>query len=270
MKLKLIHVTDTHLSMPGKTLYGTTPADRLRTCVESINREHSDADLCVITGDLAHHGEIEAYQELGHILSELKVPLQLVIGNHDHRELLARHFPNLLRDHNGFIQSVRKTDRGTLIFMDSVKDGTHAGAYCAERLQWLEQQLEQADDEVFLFMHHAPFKTGIKPMDKIGLDPVDAAALKQLVQSYGKVKHLFFGHYHRPMHGTWAGIGFSTLRGLNHQVVLDLETEEGLLFNHEPPAYAIALIDAENVVIHNHDFMDDSEKFSPAMEPGWN
>jgi 3',5'-cyclic AMP phosphodiesterase CpdA len=267
--MKLIHVTDTHLTLPGKTLYGGYPAERLRTCIESINREHSNADLCVITGDLAHCGEVEAYKELEQILSELKVPLQLVIGNHDHREHLAQRFPQLARDEHGFIQSVRETSDGTLIFMDTVKEGTHAGAYCARRQAWLTQQLAQAHGDVFLFMHHAPFKTGIKPMDRIGIDPDDATALQQLVKRNGRVKHLFFGHYHRPMHGTWAGVGFSTIRGLNHQVALDLKVEDSYLFNHEPPAYAIALINDDNVVVHNHDFMDQSKVFDANMEPEW-
>lgn len=267
--MKLIHVTDTHLTLPGKALYGTFPAERLKACVESINRDHSNADLCVITGDLAHCGEVEAYEEFEQILSKLKVPVQLVIGNHDHREHVSQKFPQLLRDEYGFIQSSRETSAGTLIFMDTVKDGTHAGAYCAQRQAWLAQQLNQAQGDVYLFMHHAPFKTGIKPMDAIGVDSADAAALKQLVQQNGQVKHLFFGHYHRPMHGTWAGVGFSCVRGLNHQVALDLDVEDTYLFNHEPPAYAIALLGDDNVVIHNHDFMDTSEVFDAHMEPEW-
>jgi 3',5'-cyclic AMP phosphodiesterase CpdA len=267
--MKLIHLTDTHLTLPGQPLYGTYPAERLRACVESINNEHADADLCVITGDLAHCGDIEAYEELASILAGLKVPVQLVIGNHDHRERLVERFPQLARDEAGFVQSALKTEAGTFIFMDSVKDGTHAGAYCETRRAWLAQQLEKADDDVFLFMHHAPFKTGIKPMDKIGMDAQDVLALKALLQRYGRIKHLFFGHYHRPMHGSWSGIGFSTLRGMNHQVALDLKREDGYLFTHEPPAYAVVLIDDDNVVVHNHDFMDPSQVFDPNMEPEW-
>jgi 3',5'-cyclic AMP phosphodiesterase CpdA len=268
--MKLIHLTDTHLTQPGQPLYGSFPAERLRDCVVSINADHADADLCVITGDLAHAGEPAAYAEFAEIIAELKVPVQLVVGNHDHRGRLAAQFPTLQHDEYGFVQSVIHNNSGSFIFMDSVKEGTHAGAYCEKRQHWLAQQLAQASGDVYLFMHHAPFKTGIKAMDKIGLDRQDAAKLQSLLHKHGRVKHLFFGHYHRPMHGSWAGIGFSTLRGLNHQVVLDFQEEDQYLFNHEPPAYAIVFIDDNNVIVHNHDFLDPSTRFNASTEPEWN
>ncbi|WP_116474359.1 phosphodiesterase [Zobellella maritima] len=265
--MKLIHFTDTHLCLPGESLYGQSPEERLQACIDSINEEHGDAALCVITGDLTHRGDPAAFELLQTLIGQLRIPCQLVIGNHDHRERLCRQFPELGRDEHGFVQSVTHTEAGTLIFMDSVKNGTHAGAYCAKRRDWLALQLEQAPGDVYLFMHHAPFATGIKAMDQIGLDCEDAAALKALLKAHGRVRHLFFGHYHRPIHGTWAGIGFSTLRSMNHQVVLDLTTPDRLAFNHEPPAYAVALLDRDQVVIHDHEFMDMSARFMPGDEP---
>lgn len=103
--MKLIHLTDTHLTAPGEALYGTFPAQRLRACVDSINREHSDAELCVITGDLAHKGDPAAYVEMAAILSDLNMPVQLLIGNHDDRGSVCEHFPQLQRDERGFVQS---------------------------------------------------------------------------------------------------------------------------------------------------------------------
>ncbi|MFT6913809.1 MAG: Icc protein [Motiliproteus sp.] len=270
MTMKLIHFTDTHLCLPGQTLYGTSPLERLNTCIDSINSEHNDADLCIITGDLAHRGEPAAYQQLDDALSRLRVPYQLVIGNHDDRDLLAEQFPTIERDANDFMQSAHQCAAGTLLLMDTVKAGTHAGAYCEQRQQWLAEQLEQAQGDIFLFMHHAPFKTGLKAMDQIGMDPDDRIALKRLIEAHGRVRHLFFGHYHRPITGTWAGMGFSTLRGMNHQTVLDMDNDQAVQINHEPPAYAIALLEPDQIVIHSHDFMDSSRCFVPADEPEWN
>lgn len=211
--MKLIHLTDTHLTRPGQLLYGTSPAERLRACVDSINREHADADLCVITGDLAHSGETQAYEELETILAELQVPVQLVIGNHDHRERLLQRFPDLQRDERGFVQSVRRCQVGTLIFMDSVRDGSHAGAYCSQRQRWLAAQLEQAEGDVFLFLHHAPFKTGIKPMDLIGLDEDHARALKSLLQAQGACATCFLATTIDPCTATGPASAFPPCRG---------------------------------------------------------
>ena len=50
---------------------------------------------------------------------------------------------------------------------------------------------------------------------------------------------------------------------MSHQVWLDFsEDTEGVPGSHEPPAYAIVLIGADQVVIHFHDFLDDSRKFN--------
>ncbi|MCV6590265.1 MAG: phosphodiesterase [Marinobacterium sp.] len=267
--MKLIHLTDTHLTAPGETLYGTSPAQRLRACVASINAEHSDAELCVITGDLAHKGDPKAYTELAEILNGLNMPVQLLIGNHDDRDSVSQQFPQLQRDRYGFVQSTLQSRIGTFIYMDTVRADSHAGAYCEQRQQWLGQQLEQARGDVFLFMHHAPFDSGIPVMDELGIQTEDAQALKMMIQGHGRVRHLFFGHYHRPMHGSWAGCSFSTLRGMNHQIVLDLHNNDHYRFNHEPPTYAIALLSGDSVVVHNHDFMDNSVVFDPSQDPAW-
>ena len=55
--MKLLHITDPHLVTPGELLYGTDPYDRLSACIDDALANHSDAALCVITGDLAHRGE---------------------------------------------------------------------------------------------------------------------------------------------------------------------------------------------------------------------
>ncbi len=84
--MKLIHITDIHLVPPGERLLGLDPGERLKACIRDINIHHSDADLCVITGDLANRGETAAYTLLRERLLELKIPCQLLIGNHDNRE----------------------------------------------------------------------------------------------------------------------------------------------------------------------------------------
>jgi len=76
------------------------------------------------------------------------------------------------------------------------------------------------------------------------------------------VRHLFFGHVHRPISGSWHGVPFSTLRGTNHQVWLDFAAKGDIPGSHEPPAYGVVLINHETVVVHSHDFMDQSLKFS--------
>ena len=87
--MKLIHVTDTHLIHPGKTLHGLDPEVRFEACMEDIILNHSDADCLLITGDLADKGEASAYELMAKSLKQYPVPAYLVVGNHDDREVFA-------------------------------------------------------------------------------------------------------------------------------------------------------------------------------------
>ncbi|TIU81559.1 MAG: phosphodiesterase, partial [Mesorhizobium sp.] len=82
---KIIHITDPHFVAPGKTLYGIDPAQRLRDTLDHVSRVHADAKLILITGDLADTGDPAAYALLREILSEVRLPVHLTIGNHDDR-----------------------------------------------------------------------------------------------------------------------------------------------------------------------------------------
>lgn len=267
--MKLIHLTDTHFIAPGQTLYGGDPRANLEAAVADINRHHGDAELVVVTGDLTHWSEPEAFASLAETLAPLIPPLQLLIGNHDDRAIFAEHFPEQRLDENGFVQSVRACGQGRLIFLDTVLAGTHAGWYCSERRIWLALQLEAAaaaGQAVFLFMHHAPFKVGLAPLDAIALQEPEAFAAA-LAPHTARIRHLFFGHIHRPLAGNWQGISFSSLRAMNHQCWLDFEARDSISGSFEPPAYAVVLIERDSVVVHSHDFLDPSPKFSLRDSP---
>ena len=107
--MKIIQVTDIHFVAQGERLHGLDPYKRLAACINDINTHHSDADLCILTGDLTHQGNIEAYQSLRDCLDTLSIPCHYMIGNHDNRENFIEVFPYAARDKNGFIQSVIDT-----------------------------------------------------------------------------------------------------------------------------------------------------------------
>ena len=67
-----------------------------------------------------------------------------------------------------------------------------------------------------------------------------------------------FGHVHRPVSGSWHGIPFNTLRGTNHQIQFDLNVDDYLPINHEPPAYCVIFLEPQQTTVHFHDYLDDS------------
>lgn len=263
--MKLLHLTDTHFVPKGKELYGKDPAIALRAAVADITENHLDAEHLVITGDLTHWGEPEAFAQLVDVLEPLPIPMTLLVGNHDNRGVMRQYFPDQLVDEDGFIQSVKDMSVGRFVFLDTMQEGTHAGHYCEKRFSWLEDALNEAPGDIFLFMHHPPFHIGLEAIDNISLQQRDAFA--EVIRPYkSRIRHLFFGHIHRIVAGSWMGIPISAVRAFNHQVWFTMNPGP-LPGSHEPPAYSVVLIDEDQVIVHFHDFMDESPKFPMSQSP---
>ncbi|WP_119301381.1 phosphodiesterase [Dongia deserti] len=263
--MKFIHLTDPHLVPAGERLYGLDPEARLRAAVADINKNQPDAAFVLATGDLTHRGKPAAYNVLRRALEDLTVPWHLMLGNHDDRQAFRDAFPEVPTDEHGFIQSVVETPAGPLVLLDTNQPGTAAGWFCDRRIAWLDRTLAALKGErAMLAMHHPPFDVALPALDAIGL--VQKAELGAVLAKH-PVRHIFFGHVHRPIHGAWRDIPFSTLRALNHQVALQFTLEGGeggrrrVPGSHEPPAYSIVLADRESIVIHVHDFLDASPRF---------
>ncbi len=263
--MKFIHLTDPHVISGGLPLYGRDPAEGLAAAVADINARHADAELAVITGDLTNWAEQSSYETVAEIIRPLTMPCVLILGNHDDRENYRRVFADGLDDGGGFIQGVRQTSAGAFIFLDTHEPGSAGGTYCADRTAWLERTLAQTEGPIFLFMHHPPFPVGIAYMDNIAL--ADHEAFAAVVRPHApRIRHLFFGHVHRAIAGSWLGIPISNMRGTNHQVWLELTGRtDTIRTGPEQPAYGVVLIDDERVIVHMHEYLNDgaSHAFAP-------
>jgi 3',5'-cyclic-AMP phosphodiesterase len=252
--MKLIQVSDLHFVPPGTRLFGIDPRERLAAAIEDINAKHADAELCLFTGDLADHGAPLAYGALREVLSDLRPPHRLLIGNHDDRANFTNAFPEAPRDDNGFVQSVVRASAGNLVLLDTHEPGSGAGSYCAVRQAWLRARIgESAGRPVYLFLHHPPFDIGIPSLDRIRL--LEEHGLAEAIEG-ADIRHIFFGHVHRPVNGSWRGIPYSALRSTVHQVPLDFGDRRSMPYSYEPPAYNVILISRDLTVVHHHDYMN--------------
>lgn len=246
--MKLLQLTDIHLTTPGQTIGGRDPNANFRTALDHAMQAHGDADALVITGDLSDWGDREDYQRLRTAIAELPVPVHLCIGNHDERDVFLSVFPELA-DENGFVQKVFRLSQGAGIVLDTWGPETHAGFLCSARLSWLEARLRDLDGPVFLFMHHNPVPIGIAPMDKIMLQ--DAEAFGALVKRHsGRIRHIFHGHCHLPLCGSLHGVPFSAPRGTNHAGWPDFGNDLNLSASDLPESYAVILAGASSVMVH--------------------
>jgi 3',5'-cyclic AMP phosphodiesterase CpdA len=258
--MKIIQITDPHLVGPGERLYDLDPAERLSRCVASIVAEHADAALCVVTGDLADRGAPQAYGLLREILRPLPMPVRLLLGNHDDRPSFREAFPEAPLDPAGFVQSVLDGPPGRLLLLDTLERGARgAGVLCPARLGWIGARLAEARDRpVFIFMHHPALSIGVRHFERMILTAPDA--FLDFVHEHGGVRHIFFGHVHLPVWGRWGSISFSAIRGTCQHIDLELDDPD-VAFAEGSPAYGVILLEGEDVIVHQRDFLAPAPRF---------
>jgi 3',5'-cyclic-AMP phosphodiesterase len=252
--MKFIVITDLHLMKPGERLWGLDPLERFDQCLADIVRYHADAAFCVITGDLCDVAAPEAYAALKSRIDRFPFRTFLLIGNHDNREIFKAIFGPEHCDGDGFVQSAHHLGDLECLFLDTFKGGrTSAGIYCETRRGWLNDRLTKARGKpVFLFMHHPPFDIGHSLMDLIKLE--DAESFYETIKGHD-VRHLFFGHAHRPISGVWRGIPFAAPPSLNHQLPL-VGGSVMTVYSDEPAMYAVVMIEADRTLVHMDAFLN--------------
>ena len=246
--MKLIQLTDIHLTTPGETIGGRDPNANFERALDHALRNHPDAEAMVITGDLSDWGELQDYERLRDRLTRVPVPVQLCIGNHDDRESFLKVFPEFA-DANGFVQKSVQLTNGTAILLDTWGPETHAGHYCETRAAWLDRALCEAKEPVWLFQHHNPVPTHLGPMDEIML--LDSDLLGQTIAPHAaKIRHLFFGHCHLPLSGSFHGIPVTAIRGTNHAGWANFGERNLLSSSNLPEAYAVIITHGPSVTVH--------------------
>lgn len=265
---KIIVLTDIHILPDGGRIIGIDPTERLKLAIAHINRTQADASLCVITGDLTHYGDPQSYVILKELLSELKIPAKILIGNHDLRENFRAAFPDADTDAAGFVQFHVKAGGYNLIGLDSANQPRlgetrkGAGNLGNGRLDFLSQALDNADGQPsVIFLHHPPFDTGFPGMDEIKL--MDADAFHQCLKGQD-VRHIIMGHIHRSISVSWRGIPATVVKSLVDQMPFDLETIDSSLGVPEAPAYGVLLLKGDTVLCHTVDFLTELPEGKPA------
>ncbi|HYZ32469.1 MAG TPA: metallophosphoesterase, partial [Crenalkalicoccus sp.] len=231
-------------------------AVRLAAAVAEIRTRHGPggalpAAFAVITGDLTRDGEPEAYARLAALLAPLPFPVHLMMGNHDDRAAFAAAFPAAPRDAGGFVQQAFDTPAGRCVLLDTLSPGETLGRLCPERLDWLRGELARSAGPVLLFLHHPPVLVGIPGMDAIPL--VEPEALWAVLAPHrARLRHIFFGHLHRTLAGSWQGVPLSCNRGTAFEVPLEFGTDI-VVPARAAPSYAVVRIAGEALIAHARD-----------------
>ncbi|MBZ8119898.1 metallophosphoesterase [Roseovarius sp. LXJ103] len=264
--MKLVHISDLHLTLPGERMGGVDPHQRFAQALAHVLAHHSDATRIIITGDLTHWGEPGAYAALRDVLTDLPCPVRLLIGNHDDRAAFLSAFPDHPKDAHGFINYAETVDTIRLIYLDTTAPRTHAGHFCAVRRDWLAAELE-SHDRTRLFVHHNIMPIALPATDKIALVPRDRTPLADLLDQYrDRIDYVHFGHVHTPVHGTYCDIPFASVRSTVNQSLPDFSERDLLQSAPMAPSYSVILADATGTLIHDIPFAWDGPVFTAGTD----
>lgn len=197
--------SDTHFSRPGNRSHGGFGYDTSETWQAAHAHAFggTQTDLCVVTGDVADHGEADEYEiAIGH-LSDIPIPTNVLPGNHDFHIPLTVSVPRpgLTMDR------LQRVGPWLFIFADSNFDGRTldadgrlvdnpdrieaTGALGPAEVAWIDDVIAASDAPyVWLWMHHPPAVEG--GFDKPGFN----AEVEGLITRNPNIAGIGAGHVH--------------------------------------------------------------------------
>ncbi|MBV8089896.1 MAG: metallophosphoesterase [Candidatus Eremiobacteraeota bacterium] len=199
-------ISDMHIKRRGHFLHHMPHVARpLHRTLSAIARLRPD---CIIaTGDLTEAGTLAEYARLREILNKYTgSPIYLLPGNHDRREALRSVFWDhqyLRNSADGVLFAIERASL-RIVALDS-SDERRAGGYLDEaRLEWLRRCLcERPNTPTILAMHHPPFPTGIRSVERQAF--LGREALERIVRAHPQIRRIVCGHVHQPLANAWSG-----------------------------------------------------------------
>ncbi len=90
----ILQLTDLHLFANSDALFNhVNTRDTYNQVLSHIQQHYENPDIIIITGDLAHDGNLETYQFIADSLKVFSSRVYYVLGNHDNRENANQAYP---------------------------------------------------------------------------------------------------------------------------------------------------------------------------------
>lgn len=250
----MAQITDIHLGFDPDN-----PAEfnrkRLDQAIRQICEMTPQPDLLLATGDLVDRGDQDSYRRLENALSVVPFPVHMCLGNHDLRKPFCKQFPDVPTA-DGFVQYEIDDGPLRLLFLDTLEEGRHGGAFCEVRAQWLAERLaEKPDRPTVLVFHHPPVESGIAWMNTHPDEPW-VSVLRHTIAGHDQVKAMITGHLHRNISTWFAGASLSICASTAPQVAFDLapidpENPDGRnMIVADPPAIALHWWNGQQLISH--------------------
>ena len=246
--MRIVQISDPHLSAPSAQLYGGYAPDRAFTRVlERVAGLDPRPDFVWLTGDLVQNGRADEYANFRRLIRGFDLPAAAIPGNHDRRDVFAAGLAGgpVAIGQGRFLHLTIDGHPLRMIGLDTVAVGLVAGELCPARLDWLEARLREAPERpTLLFMHHPPFATGIRFSDASCC--ADGPALAAVLARHPCVIAVSCGHVHRDVRTTWAGRPGGICPSVAWAVPLDLSPHGKPRLEPQNPGFQLHLWDADS------------------------
>ncbi|MGP3536321.1 phosphodiesterase [Microbacterium sp. RD1] len=209
----ILHLSDTHLLAQGARLYDSIDAEAyLARALAAIESSGVTPDALIFTGDLADHGEPEAYDRVRGLVEPLAERLGAavvwVMGNHDDRAAFrAGLLPADIGAPTAPVDRVDELDGLRVVTLDTTVPGAHHGEVSDAQLTWLSRVLATpAPLGTILALHHPPVPSVLDLAASVELR--DQKRLADVLRG-SDVRAILGGHLHYSTFATFAGIPVS-------------------------------------------------------------
>ncbi len=222
-------ISDAHLQQIRGRQFVARQEQALQRAVSEINQMSPRPDFVVFGGDLAQFGSRAELDHGADILSRLRSPLHMVMGEHDYYLDLGERWrslfgePSYSFDHKGVhfivLNSVLTCEDWTLRRWQSAErrmaemtglDSPRMSPFMvgAAQRQWLQQDLDNTDKTTpIVVLSHAPLQK-IRKAWNFWTD--DADILQAMLAPFDQV-NVIYGHVHQRLHNRIGNIQFDSV-----------------------------------------------------------
>jgi 3',5'-cyclic AMP phosphodiesterase CpdA len=193
-------ISDIHIKKSG-----TIDMQKFHDALKQLNEQAPKQDAVVVVGDLTDNGLQEEYDRFFSVYDVKKQPQVvslMAIGNHDYRNGLSEAGAQKRFLTETGMESIydHKVIKGYHFIILGTENGLTVGYYSKEQIQWLGEQLEQAEKDspkkpIFVFLHH-PLKNTVFGSERV--TAMNGELLYNTLKQYPQVIH-FSGHTHYPL-----------------------------------------------------------------------
>ena len=232
--LILAHVSDIHVD---GTEVRNERAVRVMSYLDSLS---TPVDAILLTGDIADHGLPQEYDEARKLLATTS-PVLHCPGNHDERAAYRSAFLGLAASTEP-VNEIHRVGGAVLAMCDSTIPGEAGGYLADETLEWLDEALDEAGDDVpaLVCFHHPPVTLGAPFID--GIRQTGEQRLAAVLARHDNVVAVLCGHAHTAAASTFAGRPLLVAPGVVSTLGLPWEPRETLDYTL-PPAIAFHVLD---------------------------